>query len=128
MYNVTKEFYSFLNLLLKKGILKSIKQQFSNIDNNNNNNNNKYILKHKISISERSHDTEDWSNDAEHSALRHSNILHFKILNILKQKRVILNWNNNVLKNKLFCVLQKKVISLWKWRLPIGKKNTHVKY
>ncbi len=75
MYNVTKEFYSFLNLLLKKGIHKSIKQQFSNIDNNNN----KYILKHKISISERSHDTEDWSNDAEHSALHHSNKLHFKM-------------------------------------------------
>ncbi len=30
-------------------------------------------------ISERSCDTEDWSNDAENSALHHSNKLHFKI-------------------------------------------------
>ncbi len=29
-------------------------------------------------ISEGSCDTEDWSNDAENSALRHSNKLHFK--------------------------------------------------
>ncbi len=30
-------------------------------------------------ISEGSCDTEDWSNDAENSALHHSNKLHFKI-------------------------------------------------
>ncbi len=30
-------------------------------------------------ISEGSCDTEDWSNDAENSALHHRNILHFKI-------------------------------------------------
>ncbi len=30
-------------------------------------------------ISEESFDTEDWSNDAENSALHHRNKLHFKI-------------------------------------------------
>ncbi len=30
-------------------------------------------------ISEGSCDTEDWSNDAENSALRHRNKLHFKV-------------------------------------------------
>ncbi len=30
-------------------------------------------------ISEESSDTEDWSNDAENSALHHRNKLHFKI-------------------------------------------------
>jgi len=30
-------------------------------------------------ISKGSCDTEDWSNDAENSALRHRNELHFKI-------------------------------------------------
>ncbi len=30
-------------------------------------------------ISEGSYDTEDWNNDAENSALRHLNKLHFKI-------------------------------------------------
>ncbi len=39
------------------------------------------FLEHKISMwsSEGSCDTEDWSNDAENSALRHRNKLHFKI-------------------------------------------------
>ncbi len=32
-------------------------------------------------ISEGSRDTENWSNDAENSALRHRNTLHFKIEN-----------------------------------------------
>ncbi len=40
-------------------------------------------------ISEGSCDTEDWSNDAENSALHHRNKLYFKIL-----KTVILNCNN----------------------------------
>ncbi len=33
-------------------------------------------------ISEESRDAEDWSNDAENSALHHRNKLHFKIENI----------------------------------------------
>ncbi len=33
-------------------------------------------------ISERSCDTEDWSNDAENSALHHRNKLHFKYIKI----------------------------------------------
>ncbi len=37
-------------------------------------------------ISEASCETEDWSNDAENSALKHRNKLHFKIyLNTKKQ-------------------------------------------
>ncbi len=34
-------------------------------------------------ISEESCDTEDWSNDAENTALHHWNKLHFKIIQIL---------------------------------------------
>ncbi len=34
---------------------------------------------HITMISEGSCDTEDWSNDAENSALHHRNTLHFKI-------------------------------------------------
>ncbi len=37
------------------------------------------INQHIIMISEGSCDTEDWSNDAENSALRHRNKLHFKV-------------------------------------------------
>ncbi len=33
-------------------------------------------------ISERSRDTEDWSNDAENTALCHRNKLHFKSIKI----------------------------------------------
>jgi len=36
-------------------------------------------------ISEGSCDTEDWSNDAENSAMHHRNKLHFKILSNTKQ-------------------------------------------
>jgi len=36
-------------------------------------------------ISEGSFDTEDWSNDAENSAMHHRNKLHFKILSNTKQ-------------------------------------------
>ncbi len=43
-------------------------------------------------ISEGSCDTEDWSNDAENSALHHRNKLHFKIY--FKKKTVVLNCNN----------------------------------
>jgi len=43
-------------------------------------------------ISDRSHDTEDWSNDAENSALHHRNKLH-KIFS--NRKTVILNVYNN---------------------------------
>jgi len=39
-------------------------------------------------ISEGSCDTEDWSNDAENSALHHRNKLHFKII---KLKTVMFN-------------------------------------
>jgi len=39
---------------------------------------------HQIRMnSEGSCDTEDWSNDAENSALNHRNTLHFKTENIL---------------------------------------------
>ncbi len=45
------------------------------------NNSNKCFLSSKSirMISEGSCDTEDWSNDAENSALRHRNKWHFKI-------------------------------------------------
>ncbi len=44
-------------------------------------------------ISEELRDTEDWSNDAEKSALHHRNKLHFKIYS--KQKNTVtLNCNN----------------------------------
>ncbi len=42
-------------------------------------------------ICEGSCDTEDWSNDAENSALHHRNRLHFKYIQI---KRVLLNCNS----------------------------------
>ncbi len=42
-------------------------------------------------ISEASCDTEDWSNDAEDSALHHRNKLHFKIYS---HGKVILNCKN----------------------------------
>ncbi len=42
-------------------------------------------------ISEGSHDTKDWSNDAENSALPHRNKLHFKIYS---HRKHILNYNN----------------------------------
>ncbi len=40
---------------------------------------------HIIMISEGSCDTEDWSNDAENSALHHKNKLHFKTHSNRKQ-------------------------------------------
>ncbi len=40
-------------------------------------------------ISEGSCDTEDWSNDAENSALHHRNKLHFKIY--ANRKNIFLN-------------------------------------
>ncbi len=53
------------------------------------NNNEKCFSNQQIRIiSERSCDTEDWSNDAENSALHHSNKLHFKIYS--KRKRLFL--------------------------------------
>ncbi len=33
-------------------------------------------------ISEGSHDTKDWSNDAEYVALHHMNQLHFKLYTV----------------------------------------------
>ncbi len=50
------------------------------------------FLKHIRMISEGSCDTEDLSTDAEHSALRHRNKLHFKI--ILANKTAISKCNN----------------------------------
>ncbi len=44
-------------------------------------------------ISVGSCDTEDWSNDAENSALHHRNNLAYT-LNYIKTKTVILNGNN----------------------------------
>ncbi len=38
-------------------------------------------------ISKESRDTEDWSNDAENSALHHKNKLHFIIKYILNTKQ-----------------------------------------
>jgi len=43
-------------------------------------------------ISEGSHDTEDWSNDAENPASHHRNKWYFE--NIFKKKTVILNLYN----------------------------------
>ncbi len=44
-----------------------------------------FHLQHIRMISEGSCDTEDWSNDAENSALHHRNKLHFKIYSDKKQ-------------------------------------------
>ncbi len=75
--NVT--FYSSkfwkINIKVSANILSST--AVFNIDNNS-----KYFLSSKSAyyvISEGSCDTEDWSNDAENSALHHRNTLHFKI-------------------------------------------------
>ncbi len=50
----------------------------------------------------RSHDTEDWSNDAENSALHHRNKLHFTIYS---QRKLILNYNNIL---QFYCTLSNK--------------------
>ncbi len=57
-------------------------------------NNQKYLLSSKSGYYTdfwRSCDTEDWSNDAENTAVHHRNKLHFKMF---KLKTVILNLNN----------------------------------
>ncbi len=43
-------------------------------------------------ISEESCDTEDWSNDAENSTLRHNNKLHFKTYS--KRKVILIIFHN----------------------------------
>ncbi len=50
-------------------------------------------------ISEGSCDTEDWNNDADSSALRHRNTLHFKIYTDRKQlfKIIAIFYNITVL-------------------------------
>ncbi len=67
----------------KKGITVSTKIWSSTTDFNIDNNQKMYITwaanQYIRMISEGSCDTEDWSNDAENSALHHSNKLHFKI-------------------------------------------------
>ncbi len=72
---------NFLFIRKKKFVTVSTKILSSttvfNIDNNN-----KYLLSSKSTyymISEGLGDNEDWSNDAENSALHHINKLHFKI-------------------------------------------------
>ncbi len=46
-------------------------------------------------ISEGSRDTEDWSNDAENSALHHMNKLHFKIYYIRDQLfEIVITFHN----------------------------------
>ncbi len=71
-------FYSSNNPRDKKCVTVSTKILSSttvfNIDNN-------WVSNHHIiMISEGSCDTEDWSNDAENSALHHRNKWHFKTL------------------------------------------------
>ncbi len=51
-------------------------------------------------ISEGSCDTEDWSNDAENSALHHRNKLYFKIY----YKTVTLNSNNIPQFYSFYCI------------------------
>ena len=53
-------------------------------------------------ISEGSCDTEDWSNDADNSALHHRNKLYFKVFK--KQKTIILNCNNISQYYCFFCI------------------------
>ncbi len=50
-----------------------------NIDSNDKKNVSWTVSQHIRMISEGSCDTEDWSNDAENSALHHRSKLHFKI-------------------------------------------------
>ncbi len=57
-------------------------------------------------ISEDSRDTEDWSNDAENSALHHRNKLHFTIY---YNSEVTLKWNNiNQINAALVSIRQKQ--------------------
>ncbi len=55
-------------------------------------------------ISEGSCDTEDWSNDAENSALHRKNKLHFKTYSNKKQT-VILNCNNISQNYCFYCII-----------------------
>ncbi len=58
------------------------------------------IYHHIRMISEGSCDTEDWSNDAENSALHHRNKLHFKIYSNRKQLfLIVMNYQNIVVFN-----------------------------
>ncbi len=45
-------------------------------------------------ISEGSHDTEDWSNDAENTALHHRNKLHLKNIQIEKLFKIAIIFQN----------------------------------
>ncbi len=47
-------------------------------------------------ISEGSHDTKDWSNDAEYVALHHMNQLHFKLYTSRRQLFKILMIFHNI--------------------------------
>ncbi len=60
------------------------------------------VNQHIRMISEGSCDTEDWSNDAENSALHYRNNLHFKIY--FNRKQLFLNSNNILQYYYLCCV------------------------
>ncbi len=63
-------------------------------------------------ISEESRDTEDWSNDAENSALHHRNTLYFK------QKTII--WNCNTGNTVWYYCL---VLYFWSNKLRLGEQK-----
>ncbi len=72
----------FLLLLIKEKVTpvpKNIKQHNSFTVNQHIKSATLIIIQHIIMISEGSCDTEDWSNDAENTALLHRNKLYFKI-------------------------------------------------
>ncbi len=68
-------------------------------------------------ISEGLCDTEDWSNDAENSALHHRNKLHFKIYS--NRNLFFLNWNNM---SRFYCIFDQTNPGLMSLRLS-KKKN-----
>ncbi len=59
-------------------------------------------------ISERSCDTEYWSNDAENSASDHMNKLHFKIYSNRKQLFEIVIIFHNITLFFFYCIFERK--------------------
>ncbi len=75
-------------------------------------------------ISEGSCDTEDWSNDAENSALHHRNKLHLKYI---KMKNCYLNSNNISQYCNFYCIFHQINAALISIR-DFFKEHTFTRY
>ncbi len=127
-YNVTKAFLFQINadlwiFLFIKESRKKNDSTVLNIDNNNNNNNKCFSFananQHIRMISEGSCDTEDWSNDAENSAL-------ITEINLKYIQIVILNSKNISQYYCFYCILDKINAGLVSRREFFKKKNLNL--